>query len=578
MPAARCHDLPQEAVSATVAPLDPSAPSGAGSAYQRLLYSLQNDPRWLTEVNLGKRVGLYRFRGDLGSGNFSQVKMAIHQLTKEQVAIKILDKSKLEQKTRKMLAREIATMEAIHHPNIIRLYEVVETYSKIYLVMEFARGGELFNKLTTYGRFQECDAKPLFAQVISAVEYMHEHNFIHRDIKAENVFYSAPSLVKLGDFGFSTQLTTGREQQLNTFCGSPPYAAPELFRDESYLGAPVDVWALGVLLFFMVTAQMPFKAQTVASLKKHILDGSFVVPAHVSAQCRALIGNTTLLVCAQCRALIGNTALLVCAQCRALIGNTTLLVCAQCRALISNTTLLVCGQCRALIGNTTLLVCAKCRALIGNTTLLVCAQCRALIGNTTLLVCAQCRALIEGTLKQTPRQRLSLSEIHNSEWLKGAVFPTRPGPTENYTLFPTILPRRLSLDDFQRPEGVLSRKSSLSSRKSSVNFGRLSEAECVARSKLSDLGISEAMLEEHEGRGVRSSIIGAYRIMVHRVQRQGDAEVEVADGSMGSPSRQSATASSSNHFCLSSLGRRSKSAMVKSRGGKNSRSRTCALL
>nr|CAD7400365.1 unnamed protein product [Timema cristinae] len=392
MPAARVHDLPQEAVSATVAPLDPSAPSGAGSAYQRLLYSLQNDPRWLTEVNLGKRVGLYRFRGDLGSGNFSQVKMAIHQLTKEQVAIKILDKSKLEQKTRKMLAREIATMEAIHHPNIIRLYEVVETYSKIYLVMEFARGGELFNKLTTYGRFQECDAKPLFAQVISAVEYMvrhsgskHEHNFIHRDIKAENVFYSAPSLVKLGDFGFSTQLTTGREQQLNTFCGSPPYAAPELFRDESYLGAPVDVWALGVLLFFMVTAQMPFKAQTVASLKKHILDGSFVVPAHVSAQCRALIGNTTL------------------------------------------------------------------------------------------LVCAQCRALIEGTLKQTPRQRLSLSEIHNSEWLKGAAFPTRPGPTENYTLFPTILPRRLSLDDFQRPEGVLSRKSSLSSRKSSVNFGRLSE-------------------------------------------------------------------------------------------------------
>nr|CAD7453968.1 unnamed protein product [Timema tahoe] len=434
MPAARVHDLAQEAVSATVAPLDPSAPSSVGSAYQRLLHSLHNDPRWLTEVNLGKRVGFYRFRGDLGSGNFSQVKMAIHQLTKgrdnlyqvnmaihqltkgrdnlsqvmlaihqltkEQVAIKILDKSKLEQKTRKMLAREIATMEAIHHPNIIRLYEVVETYSKIYLVMEYARGGELFNKLTTYGRFQECDAKPLFAQVISAVEYMHEHNFIHRDIKAENVFYSAPSLVKLGDFGFSTQLTTGREQQLNTFCGSPPYAAPELFRDESYLGAPVDVWALGVLLFFMVTAQMPFKAQTVASLKKHILDGSFIVPAHVSAQCRALIGNTTLLIL----------------------------------------------------------------------------------------------------------------------------------------------------------------------------------AESVARSKLSDLGISEVMLEEHEGRGVRSSIIGAYRIMVHRVQRQGDAEAEVADGSMGSPSRQSAAASSSNHFCLSSLGRRSKSAMVKSKGGKNSRSRTCALL
>lgn len=116
----------------------------------------------------------------------------------------------------------------------------------------------------------------------------HFHNIVHRDLKAENVFFSSPNTVKVGDFGFSTHVRDSHEP-LRTFCGSPPYAAPELFRDDSYMGPLVDVWALGVLLYFMLTATMPFKATTVAGLKKQILEGEYVIPQHLSTECHFLI-------------------------------------------------------------------------------------------------------------------------------------------------------------------------------------------------------------------------------------------------------------------------------------------------
>lgn len=250
------------------------------------------DTHRLRDVALSKNVGSYGLRGDLGSGNFSRVKMAIHHPTKERVAIKILDKTKLDAKTRRMLAREIATMEGICHPHVIRLFEVVETYARIYLVTEYASGGELFEKISVHGRLKEEEAKLLYVQILSAVKYMHTLGFIHRDIKAENVFYAGPGLIKLGDFGFSTRLTEGADQALKTFCGSPPYAAPELFRDDSYLGPYVDIWALGILLYLVVTGTMPFRARTVLGLKTLILEGKFVTPDHVSLPCQSLICGT----------------------------------------------------------------------------------------------------------------------------------------------------------------------------------------------------------------------------------------------------------------------------------------------
>lgn len=257
------------------------------TAYEKLLYDSQHDMRFKAEEKAGRRIGFYRIRGDIGLGNFSRVKLGVHLLAKEKVAIKILDKTKLDERTQRLLLREITSMERLHHPNIIRLYEVIETPNEIYIVTEYASGGELYTRISKEGKFQEDEAKCIFAQLTAAVEHMHKKGIIHRDIKSENVFFAKERLIKLGDFGFSTY--SEKNQTLTTFCGSPPYAAPELFRDENYIGIYVDFWAMGILLYFMVTGLMPFRAENVGKLKRSILDGHYTIPPHVSADCQQLI-------------------------------------------------------------------------------------------------------------------------------------------------------------------------------------------------------------------------------------------------------------------------------------------------
>ncbi|XP_072585846.1 serine/threonine-protein kinase SIK3 isoform X10 [Vulpes vulpes] len=184
-------------------------------------------------------------------------------------------------------------MKMLCHPHIIRLYQVMETERMIYLVTEYASGGEIFDHLVAHGRMAEKEARRKFKQIVAAVYFCHCRNIVHRDLKAENLLLDANLNIKIADFGFSNLFTPG--QPLKTWCGSPPYAAPELFEGKEYDGPKVDIWSLGVVLYVLVCGALPFDGSTLQNLRARVLSGKFRIPFFMSTECEHLIRHMLVL-------------------------------------------------------------------------------------------------------------------------------------------------------------------------------------------------------------------------------------------------------------------------------------------
>jgi 5'-AMP-activated protein kinase, catalytic alpha subunit len=204
------------------------------------------------------------------------------------VAIKILEKDKLQDMSDvERVSREIHILKIVRHLNIIQLYEIIETSKQLYLIMEMANGGELFDYIVANIRIKEREACKFFHQILSGVEYLHKLNIVHRDLKPENLLLDKAKNIKIVDFGLSNMYKEG--EKLKTACGSPCYAAPEMIAGKKYNALSVDIWSAGVILFALLCGYLPFEDPNTSELYKKIIAGDYTIPAHINSDARSLI-------------------------------------------------------------------------------------------------------------------------------------------------------------------------------------------------------------------------------------------------------------------------------------------------
>ena len=234
------------------------------------------------------KIGPFKILNQIGKGKFSTVYLALHEETSQKVAIKQIKKSEIN--TDDLLIREINIQKILFHPYLTQLYCVIEKGESIFLISEYCSKGDIVSNLIENGVFDESFSCKIFQQIISSLEYLHKNNICHRDIKPENILLNENSDAKLTDFGLSKYYN--KNELLNTNCGSPIYAAPEMLEGKSYDGTKIDIWSLGITLYTMLCGELPFSVEDendIKSLIDNITKGNYKEPEYISTECKDLI-------------------------------------------------------------------------------------------------------------------------------------------------------------------------------------------------------------------------------------------------------------------------------------------------
>ncbi|KAI0289554.1 kinase-like domain-containing protein [Russula brevipes] len=266
---------------------------------------MQDTPRLarkLRKEDDPKVIGLWKIGRTIGKGSSGRVRIARHSKTGKYAAVKIVSKTALVNSRRSIqglvdqadrillgIEREIVIMKLIDHPNIMRLYDVWETSTELYLILEYVEGGELFDYLCKRGRLSTPEALGYFQQIIAAIDYCHRFNIAHRDLKPENLLLDQDKNIKVADFGMAAWQMNNTSGLLRTACGSPHYAAPEVIEGRAYNGSSSDIWSCGVILFALLAGRLPFDDEDLHTLLEKVKVGSYDMPQTFDKRAQDLI-------------------------------------------------------------------------------------------------------------------------------------------------------------------------------------------------------------------------------------------------------------------------------------------------